>query len=167
MDILTSLFWVLNQQQICSQICPHLWRILTKETCLFMSSSCRQNTTGGWQTKAPVSKHLIIPCKDESFLKKKLCLRWMCLNTALAVKIRQKRKGRHLLLVSEQVTLNLSEKKKSPTEGDNWAGAPRRLAVITDGISVRVDVCNFQGCVQTPVAAFKTRLATSQADRRV
>lgn len=65
-----------------------------------------------------------------------------------------------------QVIPNLSH---FASEGDKRADALRRLAVITDGMSVRVWICMVSGFTlsQTPVAVLKTGVATSRAVRDV
>lgn len=65
--------------------------------------------------------------------------------------------------MSVQVIPNLSS---FTSEGDNRADALCRLAVITDGISVRVRKCVISEfrLSQTPVAVLKMRVATSQTE---
>lgn len=66
--------------------------------------------------------------------------------------------------MSAHVIPNLSQ---FTSEGDNRADALCRIAVITDGTSVKVWMCMISEfrLSQTPVAVLKTRVATSQAER--
>lgn len=144
--------------------------------CSFVDLSHRQPTFGVCQNKAAVTKHLITACRDSQDWHSWQSLKCLCSPTifvssrygeTVTKKIKIGLILRHLLgHASVQVIPNLSQ---FSGEGDNRADALCRLAVITDGISVRVWMCMISGfrLSKTPVTVLKTRAATSEAEKYV
>lgn len=113
-----------------------------------MSPSHRQPNWGAFPTESAENKHLITACRDTLETQKKGEI-WLIL--------------RILTLVACQVILKF---RAFTSQGDNRADVLCRLAMITDGISVRVRKCvisELRLC-QTPVAVWRTRVFTSQTD---
>lgn len=138
-----------------------------------MSFSHRQPTFGACQTKAAVTKHVITACRDSQDWHSWQSLNCLHSPTILVLsrhgetKTKEKIRVilRHLLShASVQVIPNFSQ---FSGEGDNRADALCRLAVITDGISVRVWMCVISGFRLSQTAVTVLRAATSEAERCV